>query len=54
MRLIVPAFAEFSTSGDVVRAGGGKGWDTAMSEAVADGLAGLEALVGHPGTIGGA
>jgi UDP-N-acetylmuramate dehydrogenase len=54
VRLDAPAFAEISTSGDVVRAGGGARLGHVMSEAVAHGLAGLESLVGIPGTIGGA
>jgi UDP-N-acetylmuramate dehydrogenase len=52
--LSAPAFQEISTQGTVVTAGGGARLGHVISSSVRDGLAGLEALVGIPGTIGGA
>ncbi len=54
VRLDAPAFAEILATGDVVRAGGGARLGHVISTAVGSGLAGLEPLVGIPGTIGGA
>ncbi len=54
VRLDAPAFAEIQATGDVVRAGGGARLGHVISTAVGSGLAGLEPLVGIPGTIGGA
>ncbi|MCA9257919.1 MAG: FAD-binding protein, partial [Planctomycetales bacterium] len=49
-----PAFSRLQISGGVVTAGGGVKLAHAISETVRAGLAGLEPLVGIPGTIGGA
>jgi UDP-N-acetylmuramate dehydrogenase len=49
-----PAFAELSVEGNHLTAGGGAPLAHAINEAVRNGLAGLEALVGIPGTVGGA
>lgn len=54
VRLSAPAFSEISTDGQMVSAGGGAKLGHAISTSVREGLAGLEALVGIPGTIGGA
>lgn len=54
VRLDAPAFAEIRATGDVVRAGGGARLGHVISTAVGSGLAGLEPLVGIPGTVGGA
>lgn len=47
-------FDEISVDGDTVRAGGGALLSHVVSQSVNAGLAGLDALVGIPGTIGGA
>ncbi|MDP6446280.1 MAG: UDP-N-acetylmuramate dehydrogenase [Pirellulaceae bacterium] len=47
-------FAAVTTDGDKVTAGGGAKLSQAISVAVRDGLAGLEPLVGIPGSVGGA
>jgi UDP-N-acetylmuramate dehydrogenase len=52
--LSAPAFNDIATHGDTVTAGGGAKLGHAVSTSVREGLAGLEALVGIPGTIGGA
>ena len=49
-----PCFSEVKTSGKTITAGGGAMLANVISAAVAAGLAGLEPLVGIPGTIGGA
>lgn len=54
IRLDAPAFAEISVQGETVRAGAGARLGHVISTAVGHGLAGLEPLVGIPGTIGGA
>jgi UDP-N-acetylmuramate dehydrogenase len=54
VRLDAPAFAEIQVNGEVVRAGGGAKLGHVISTAVGNGLAGLEPLVGIPGSIGGA
>ncbi len=48
------AFTQVSVSGTTVKAGGAALLSHAISESVSAGLAGLESLVGIPGTIGGA
>lgn len=54
IRLAAPAFSEVTTRPGVVVAGGGAKLGHVISSAVREGLAGLEMLVGIPGTIGGA
>jgi UDP-N-acetylmuramate dehydrogenase len=54
VRLSAPAFCEISLDKQIVSAGGGAKLGHAISVSVREGLAGLEALVGIPGTIGGA
>ncbi|PHR90496.1 MAG: UDP-N-acetylenolpyruvoylglucosamine reductase [Blastopirellula sp.] len=54
IRLNHPSFSEISVSGQTVTAGGGARLAHVISTAVGAGLAGLESLVGIPGTIGGA
>jgi UDP-N-acetylmuramate dehydrogenase len=54
LRLVAPAFTEVSVRGKQVRAGTGACVSTLISRAAMHGLAGLEALVGIPGTVGGA
>lgn len=54
IRLDTPAFSEIKVHGEVVRAGAGARLGHVISTAVGHGLAGLEPLVGIPGTIGGA
>ncbi len=49
-----PCFSEVKTQGNVATAGGGATLANVIGTAVAAGLAGLESLVGIPGTIGGA
>ncbi|HZZ73424.1 MAG TPA: UDP-N-acetylmuramate dehydrogenase [Pirellulales bacterium] len=53
-RLDAPAFSQISTKGDRATASGGAKLGHVISVTVRDGLAGLEPLVGIPGTIGGA
>jgi UDP-N-acetylmuramate dehydrogenase len=48
------AFSEVSVEGAVVRAGAGAMLSHAIAQSVREGLAGLDALVGIPGTVGGA
>ncbi len=52
--LSAPAFSEIKTAGTTVTAGGGAKLNYVISTAVREGLAGLEPLVGIPGTLGGA
>ncbi len=52
--LAAPAFSEIAVSKQIVTAGGGAKLGHAISTAVREGLAGLETLVGIPGTVGGA
>lgn len=52
--LTSPVFSRLQIAGRVVTAGGGVKLAHAISETVRAGLAGLEPLVGIPGTIGGA
>jgi len=54
VRISNPAFSEISISGETLTAGGGAKLGHAISAAAREGLAGLETLVGIPGTIGGA
>jgi len=52
--LAAPCFARIDVAGCTVTAGGGAQLANVITTAVAAGLAGLEPLVGIPGTIGGA
>lgn len=54
IQLTGEAFAEISVDGTIVRAGGGALLSNVVSQSVAAKLAGLETLVGIPGTVGGA
>jgi UDP-N-acetylmuramate dehydrogenase len=54
VRMAAPAFSEIALAGQILSAGGGAKLGQAISTSVREGLAGLEALVGIPGTIGGA
>jgi UDP-N-acetylmuramate dehydrogenase len=54
IHLSAPAFSQISVSGKIVTAGGGAKLGHVISSAVREGLGGLEALVGIPGTVGGA
>lgn len=54
VRLSAPPFAEVKISPQSITAGGGAKLGETISASVREGLAGLEALVGIPGTIGGA
>jgi UDP-N-acetylmuramate dehydrogenase len=54
LRLNEPAFTQITVQGKRVRAGAGAALSAFISEAARHGLAGLETLVGIPGSIGGA
>jgi UDP-N-acetylmuramate dehydrogenase len=54
IRLSHPEFAGIRVDGQSMRAGGGAALARVVTTAVHEGLAGLEALVGIPGTLGGA
>jgi UDP-N-acetylmuramate dehydrogenase len=54
LRLSEPAFTEITVQGNTVRAGTGAAVSALISQAARHGLAGLEMLVGIPGTVGGA
>ncbi len=54
VRLSAPAFAEVTVDGKRVRAGCGASLSSVISHAARHNLAGLEALVGFTGTVGGA
>lgn len=54
LRLNEPAFTQISVDGRRVRCGAGAPLAALISEAARNGLGGLEALVGIPGTVGGA
>lgn len=54
VRLAAPAFAEIRIEGRTVTAGGGAPLARVVTTAVHQGLAGLETLIGIPGTLGGA
>jgi UDP-N-acetylmuramate dehydrogenase len=53
LRLSAPAFTQVSVQGTLVRAGCGATLASVVSLAAQNNLAGLEALVGVPGTVGG-
>ena len=54
LRLSEPVFAEVAVEGKRVRAGAGAAVSALISASARHGLAGLETLVGIPGTVGGA
>jgi UDP-N-acetylmuramate dehydrogenase len=54
VRLSGPIFADVAIQGRIVRAGAGATLAALISQSVRHGLAGLETLVGIPGTVGGA
>ncbi len=54
VRLTAPVFSDITLAGDILSAGGGAKLGHAISTSVREGRAGLETLVGIPGTIGGA
>lgn len=54
VHLTAAAFCGIRTEGNVVEAGGGAKLAHVISSCVREGLAGLEQLVGIPGTLGGA
>jgi UDP-N-acetylmuramate dehydrogenase len=54
IHLAAPAFAEIVHQDNVILAGGGAKLGHLISTAAREGLAGLEHLVGIPGTVGGA
>ncbi len=54
LRLNEPVFTQITVDGRRVRAGSGANLSALISQAALHGLAGLEALVGIPGTVGGA
>jgi UDP-N-acetylmuramate dehydrogenase len=54
LRLSEPAFTQVGVEDNTVRAGTGAAVSALISQAAGHGLAGLETLVGIPGTIGGA
>jgi UDP-N-acetylmuramate dehydrogenase len=54
VRLSAPVFNEISVQGNIVTAGGGARLGHVISTVVREGLAGLETLVGIPGSVGGA
>ena len=54
VRLDAPVFCEISVADGMVSAGGGARLGHVVSTSVREGLAGLETLVGIPGTVGGA
>jgi UDP-N-acetylmuramate dehydrogenase len=54
VRLSAPAFTEVTAQAKCVRAGAGATLAAVISQAARSGLAGLETLVGIPGTVGGA
>ncbi len=54
IRLSSEAFAQVKVEGDTITSGGGTKLGHLISIAVREGLAGLESLVGIPGTVGGA
>jgi UDP-N-acetylmuramate dehydrogenase len=54
LRLSEPAFTQVQVEGKTVRAGTGAAVSTLISAAARHNLAGLETLVGIPGTVGGA
>jgi UDP-N-acetylmuramate dehydrogenase len=54
LRLSEPAFTQITVEGNQVRSGTGAAVSALISQAARHGLAGLETLVGIPGTVGGA
>jgi UDP-N-acetylmuramate dehydrogenase len=54
IHLSAPAFCDISVEGAIIAAGGGAKLSHVVATAAREGLAGLESLVGIPGTIGGA
>ncbi len=54
LRLSEPAFTQITVEGQSVRAGTGAALSALISHAARHSLAGLETLVGTPGTVGGA
>jgi len=54
LRLQAPEFQQVTVQGTRLRAGGGAALSALISAAARHGLAGLETLVGTPGTVGGA
>jgi UDP-N-acetylmuramate dehydrogenase len=54
LRLSEPAFTPVTVEGNRVKAGTGAAVSALISQAARHGLAGLETLVGIPGTVGGA
>lgn len=54
LRLVAPAFTEIKVEGRRVHAGCGAGLSALISQSARHNLAGLETLVGIPGTVGGA
>lgn len=54
LRLSEPAFTQISVEGKITRAGTGASVSALISATTRHGLAGLETLVGIPGTVGGA
>jgi UDP-N-acetylmuramate dehydrogenase len=54
LRLSEPAFTQITVEGQRVRAGAGAAVSALISRSARHGLAGLETLVGIPGTVGGA
>jgi len=54
IRLTDPEFSRITVDGGTVRAGSGAVLSSVISESVKAGLAGLDVLVGIPGTVGGA
>lgn len=54
VRMQAPAFTQVAVQDRRVRAGTGAALSSVISEAARHGLAGLETLVGIPGTVGGA
>ena len=54
LRLATPAFTQIATDGNRLKAGSGATLSAVIAHATHHGLAGLETLVGLPGTIGGA
>jgi UDP-N-acetylmuramate dehydrogenase len=54
LRLSEPAFTQVGVEGRRIRAGAGAALSALISQSARHGLAGLESLVGIPGTVGGA
>jgi UDP-N-acetylmuramate dehydrogenase len=54
VHLSSPEFGKIQVVGDTLLAGGGAALGRAITTAVYQGMAGLEALIGIPGTVGGA